>query len=181
MIKRKLIITAGAAVLFSCVVFATVHMRKTNSNGQNGDNVISTTQVSEEISINNGGVNRNPQTETMTEDYTETTTYQEESVTDVTSIPETTPNNTEATEPIEESTTEKVSDIIQTEESSTTLEETETTVDETTTEKVTDSSVNVNEEDNTKFSFSKIIVDKSDYDYYSKLVNEKGYIDIQNR
>lgn len=190
--KRKLIITAGVAVLFSCVIFASIHMSKISGSSHNDDDVMSTTQVSEDISINNGEDNRNPQTGTTpaeTESSSGTTEYFDESTTGNHSTHESTTTDTTAPETSGESTTENVSNNTQDEGNSESLTEKETTTDtidttddneETTTENVTDSSGNVNEEDNTKFSFSKIIVDRMDFDYYSKLVSEKGYIDIKS-
>lgn len=186
MIRRKLLITAGAAVLFSCVIFASIYMSKISGSNHNDDDVISTTQVSEDISINNGEDNRNPQNDTtpaQTESSSETTEYFDESTNQSSSDCESTPADTVFPETPGESTSESVSDTIPNESDSSTSTEKETTTEiteEITTEQATDSSENVNDEDNTRFSFSKIIVDKMDFDYYSKLVNEKGYVDIQS-
>ncbi len=184
MIKRKLIITAGVAVLFSCVILTAIHMSKINGSSHDDDEVISTTQVSEDISINNGEDNRDPQTDettSQTESSSETTEYFDESTTQAPTTQESTPSDTVMPETSGESTTENVSNNTQHESDSFTDNETTTDITvETTTEKVTDSSESVNYEDNTKFSFSKIIVDKTDFDYCSKLINEKGYVDIKS-
>ena len=95
--RRTLIITAGVAVLFSCVIFASIHMSKISGSSHNDDDVISTTQVSEDISINNGEDNRNPQTETtpvQTESSSETTEYFDESTTETPTTHESTPAET---------------------------------------------------------------------------------------
>ena len=187
--RSKLIITAGVAVLFSCVIFASIHMSKISGSSHNDDDVMSTTQVSEDISINNGEDNRNPQTDTtpaQTESSSETTEYFDESTTESPVTHESTSGQTIPHETLGETTTENVSNNTQKESDSESDTEKETTTDiedtteEATTEGASDSSENVNEEDNTRFSFSKIIVDRMDFDYYSKLVNERGYIDIKS-
>lgn len=164
MIKRKLLVTAGTAVLFGCIIFATACMSRGDNSRHSSIDAISTTQVSENILIENGTDN-NEQLNTLP-----TQTSEEVTSMDTFSAEDVTENSTTAVTESEEFTTQKsISDKENTIES-TTAEQSDTEV----------SDIDINSQDNTQFSFSKIIVDKQDYDYYTKLVNEKGYVNINS-
>lgn len=199
MIKKRILITACSAVLFGCIIFATVNISGCNDSRHNSSNTMSTTQVSESISIRDEGT---PEGTTESDTSTGTTTKEELTTQDTTTIvtqPATTdsPTTQQQTAPqqtvtdaptttapvITETTTIKPT-VSESTTSQTTAKEdltTSVTVKPETAPPTTEvPSVDVNSEDNAVFSFTKIIVDKPDFDYYTKLVNDKGYIDINN-
>lgn len=199
MIKKRILITACSAVLFGCIIFATVNISGCNDSRHNSSNTMSTTQVSESISIRDEGT---PEGTTESDTSTGTTTKEELTTQDTTTIvtqpattdspttqQQTTPQQTVTDAPtttapvITETTTIKPT-VSESTTSQTTAKEdltTSVTVKPETAPPTTEvPSVDVNSEDNAVFSFTKIIVDKPDFDYYTKLVNDKGYIDINN-
>ena len=199
MIKKRILITACSAVLFGCIIFATVNISGCNGSRHNSSNTMSTTQVSESISIRDEGT---PEGTTESDTSTGTTTKEELTTQDTTTIvtqpattdspttqQQTTPQQTVTDAPtttapvITETTTIKPT-VSESTTSQTTAKEdltTSVTVKPETAPPTTEvPSVDVNSEDNAVFSFTKIIVDKPDFDYYTKLVNDKGYIDINN-
>lgn len=206
MIKKKILITAGSAVLFGCIIFATVNISGCNGSLHNSSNTISTTQVSESISIRDEGT---PEGTTQPDTSTETTAREELTTQDATTVviqPPTTNTPTTQQSTTEQQTTQQpttqqqsTTDVTTTEEATTTLPT--TNVSESTTEHITDKqnvtttvvtkpetdaptteapTVDINSEDSAVFSFTKIIVDKPDFDYYTKLVKDKGYTDIKS-
>lgn len=199
MIKKRILITACSAVLFGRIIFATVNISGCNDSRHNSSNTMSTTQVSESISIRDEGT---PEGTTESDTSTGTTTKEELTTQDTTTIvtqpattdspttqQQTTPQQTVTDAPtttapvITETTTIKPT-VSESTTSQTTAKEdltTSVTVKPETAPPTTEvPSVDVNSEDNAVFSFTKIIVDKPDFDYYTKLVNDKGYIDINN-
>lgn len=199
MIKKRILITACSAVLFGYIIFATVNISGCNDSRHNSSNTMSTTQVSESISIRDEGT---PEGTTESDTSTGTTTKEELTTQDTTTIvtqpattdspttqQQTTPQQTVTDAPtttapvITETTTIKPT-VSESTTSQTTAKEdltTSVTVKPETAPPTTEvPSVDVNSEDNAVFSFTKIIVDKPDFDYYTKLVNDKGYIDINN-
>ena len=165
MIKRKLLITAASAVLFGCIIFAAVHMSRMNNSHHTGDSdVISTTHVSENVVI-----------DSVTESSAQVNAKP---------IDNTTEETTKEEQPSSRPITETVTTVPVTPENTTVLSESTTTGNTTAstfhTQPDTQApSVDINSEDNTQFSFSKIIVDDPDLDYYTKLVKDKGYKDIR--
>ncbi len=115
MIKRRLLITAGAAVLFGCIVFGAMQLSRRDHNPHNSGDTVSTNQESEIIQLG-------------------------ESAT------------------IDGDSQLNIEDLNNREEQG-----------------------KVNEEDNTIFSFSTISVTDENYDYYSKLVNDMGYVSVASK
>lgn len=191
MIKKRILVAAGSAVLFGCIIFATVNISHMNGMPHNSSNTISTTQVSESISIRDEGVldntvqpdtsvNVTSEEQVTTQDITTTVTASS-TTTNSTTQQQTTTVIDVTTSP----TTEPEENITTTEEStSATIAESTTispTTNPTTVSPTTDApTTNVNSEDSAVFSFTKIIVDKPDFDYYSKLVTDKGYMSVNN-
>lgn len=193
MIKKRILIAAGSAVLFGCIIFATVHISRMNNMPDNSSNTMSTTQVSEYISIRDEGVLDN----TVQPGTSVNNTSGEEITSQDNTVNITQPPTSTDTATTHQSVTSAVdsttgSAVKGTEKDSSTANEstsvavTETTVISTSTNPTTIASVttaptvDVNSEDNAVFSFTKIIVDKPDFDYYTKLVTDKGYMDVQN-
>lgn len=204
MIKKKILIAAGSAVLFGCIIFATVNISGCNGSlHNNSSNTMSTTQVSESISIRDEGT---PEGTTEQDTSAGTSTREELTTQDATTVVTQTPTtNTPVTQ---QQTTQQQTTQQTTTASPTTSAPTTTVpatskpnVSVTTTEQITTKetvtssvttktetaatttaapTVDVNSEDNAVFSFTKIIVDKPDFDYYTKLVEDKGYVDIKN-
>ena len=112
MVKRRLLIAAGAAVLFGCIVFGAIQLSRRDNTRHNSGDTVSTNQESE---------------------------------------------------------------VIQLGESATLEGDLQLNIDNNKEQGL------VNEEDNTVFSFSTISVTDDDYDYYSKLVNDMGYVFIADK
>lgn len=115
MIKRRLLITAGAAVLFGCIVFGAMQLSRRDHTPHNSGDTVSTNQESEIIHLG----------ESATIDG----------------------------------------------DSQPTIDDSDNQIEQGT----------VNKEDNTVFSFSTISVTDDNYDYYSKLVNDMGYISVASK
>ncbi len=188
MIKKRILIAAGSAVLFGCIIFATVNLSRMGNMPHNSSNTMSTTQLSESISIRDEGVLDNtvqPDTSVNATSGDDTTTM------DITTIVTEAPSTTNTTTSQQPSTT-----VINVTTAPTTAETVEniTTTQESTSAAITESTtispatkpatvspttevptIDVNSEDSAVFSFTKIIVDKPDFDYYSKLVTDKAY------
>lgn len=112
MVKRRLLIAAGAAVLFGCIVFGAIQLSRRDNTRHNSGDTVSTNQESE---------------------------------------------------------------VIQLGESATLEGDLQLNIDNNKEQGL------VNEEDNTVFSFSTISVTDDDYDYYSKLVNDMGYVFVADK
>lgn len=110
MFNKRILIAAGAAVLFGCVVFGAMHMSNHNTTHNNSGDAVSTNQESEVIKLGESA-----------------------------------------------------------------------TIDSDLQLNIDNNKGNVNKEDNTVFSFLTISVTDKDYDYYTKLTNDMGYISVADK
>ena len=114
MVKRRLLIAAGAAVLFGCVVFGAIQLSRRDFTHHSSGDTVSTNQESEVIQLG------------------ESATLEGDLQLNI-------DNNNDKEQEF------------------------------------------VNKEDNTVFSFSTISVTEDSYDYYSKLVNDMGYVFVADK
>ena len=154
MVKRILLITAGAAVLFGCIVSAAGCVSNTiGSNHIDSGNTMSSSWESETIHL---GELSSPDLQLNIENTTSATLGDSSVV-----VQPTTPKP--STKPPTVAPT--------------------TTVDATTEHQIVlegDSS-SVNSQDNTAFSFSKVVIDKPNYNYFNKLTKDMGYKSITSK
>lgn len=155
MVKRILLITAGAAVLFGCIVQAAGCVSAAAGTHHTDGNTLSSSWESE----------KSPFEELSSADIqlnTENNTISGEEITSaVVVVPSTTPKP--STKP-------------------TTVAPTTTVAPSTEQNIVVESDgSNVNSQDNTAFSFSKVVIDKPNYNYYNKLTKDMGYKAIASK
>lgn len=154
MVKRILLISAGAAVLFGCIVQAAGCVSAAAGTHHTGiGNTVSSSWESETIPV---GELSSPDLQLNTNNATSATIDNSTVV-----VPPTTPKPST-----------KPSTVAPT-----------TTVDATTEHQIVveNEGGSVNSQDNTAFSFSKVVIDKPNYNYFNKLTKDMGYKSITSK
>lgn len=153
MIKRILLITAGAAVLFGCIVQAAGCVSSLANTHHTDGETTSSFWESQDTLFEESSSNLQLNTETESE---------AESSSAVIVVPP---------------TTQKPSTIPPTTPQPT------TTIPPTTEHQIVveHEGVDVNSQDNTAFSFSKVVIDKPNYNYFDKLTKDMGYKSIHSK
>lgn len=155
MVKRILLISAGAAVLFGCIVQAAGCVSAAAGTHHTDGNTLSSSWESE----------KSPFEELSSADVQLNTENNTPSGSEITSAVVVVPPTT--SKPSTKPTTAAPS----------------TTVAPTTEHNIVveNDESNVNSQDNTAFSFSKVVIDKPNYNYYNKLTKDMGYKAIASK